>query len=107
MPLRSEAGAVGVDELARAVRLCTNGVEANPPGWTAVVPLRDPGTEKHRVGRTVAPRLVEGNARGVDSGRGIRQRAGGCSAALGLLTDARRRAERDAQRDKRKLGAKA
>ena len=103
MPLGMEAGAVGVDELARTVRLCTNGVEANPPGWMTVVPLRDLGTEEHRVERTVTARLVEGNARGVDSGRGIRQRC----VALGLLAAACERAERDAQRDKRKLDTKA
>lgn len=103
MPLRIEAGAVGVDELARAVRFGANGIEANPPWWMAVAPLRDSGPEEHRVGRTVTARLVEGNARGVHSSRGIRQRAGSCSAALGLVTGACGRAERDAQRDKRKL----
>lgn len=102
MPLRIEAGAVGVDELARTVRLCTNGVEANPPGWMAVVPLRDPGTEEHRVGRTVTARLVGGDLRGVACSWRIRPRVGG----LGLLTCTCRRAERDAQRDERKLDAK-
>ena len=102
MPLRMEAGAVGVDELSRTVRLCANGVEANPPGWMAVVPLRDSGTEEHRVGRTVTARLVEDNSRGVACSWRIRPRVG----ALGLLTCTRRRAERDAQRDKRKLDTK-
>ena len=106
MPLRTEARTVGVHELGRALRLRPNGVEANPPGRMAVVALRDARAEEHRVRRTVTPRLVEGDACGVYTSRGIRYRVGGCSAALGLLIGTCRRGERDAHRDKQQRNTK-